>query len=115
MAKTYISDSMEGFSRSTRHGVSLIASEIRIARKTRKMTQADLARRVGCSRDTIIAIEAAKPSVATAYVLEAAVILGIRLFDDPDDLSNRLQRNRALLKLMPERTRDSKPEFRDDF
>lgn len=107
--------SQDGFSRSTRFGLSLIASEIQLARKKRKMTQADLATRVGCSRDTVRAMEAGKPTVAIAFVFEAAAMLGIELFDGTDETTRRVQNNQALLKLMPLSVRNSKPEFDDDF
>ncbi len=106
---------IDGFSRSTRYGLSLIATEIQLARKKRKMTESDLATRVGCSRDTIRAIEAGKPTVAIAFVFEAAAMLGIELFDGINETTRRVQENRALLRLMPLSVRNRKPEFKDDF
>ncbi|MBL4795976.1 MAG: helix-turn-helix domain-containing protein [Oleispira sp.] len=106
---------IEGFSRSTRYALSLIATEIQLARKKRKMTETELSTRVGCSRDTIRAIEAGKPSVAIAFVFEAAAMLGIELFDGTDETTRRVQENRALLRLMPLSARNRKPEFKDDF
>lgn len=107
--------SAEHFSRSTRFGLSLIATEIQLARKKRKMTESELAARVGCSRDTIRAIEAGKPTVAIAFVFEAASMLGIELFNGIYETTRRVQDNRALLQLMPLRARSRKPEFKDDF
>ena len=115
MSVTNKKANQEGFSHSTRFGLSLIATEIQLARKKRKMTQADLATRVGCSRDTVRAMEAGKPTVAIAFVFEAAAMLGIELFDGTDETTRRVQDNRALLKLMPLSVRNSKPEFDDDF
>lgn len=105
----------DSLSRSTRFGLSLVATEIQLARKKRKMTQAELATRVGCSRDTVRAMEAGKPTVAIGFVFEAAAMLGIELFDGTDDTTRRVQDNRALLKLMPLSVRNSKPDFDDDF
>ena len=102
-------------SRATRHGLALMAAEIRLARKKRKMTESDLATRVGCSRDTIRAIEAGKPTVAIAYVFEAAFVLGIDLFGGASEMDRRLTENRAQLQLLPASARARKPEFRDDF
>ena len=115
MPKTNKSQSIELFSRITRHGLALIAAEIRLTRKRRKMTEADLATRVGCSRDTIRAIEAGKPTVAIAYVFEAAYVLGIDLFGGSDEIGLRLTEIRAQLQLMPASVRARKPEFKDDF
>lgn len=115
MSVTNKKATQDGFSRSTRFGLSLIATEIQLVRKKRKMTQADLATRVGCSRDTVRAMEAGKPTVAIAFVFEAAAMLGIELFDGADETTRRVQDNRALLKLMPLSVRNSKPEFDDDF
>lgn len=108
-------ENLDGFSRSTRFGLSLIATEIQLARKKRKMTQLELATRVGCSRDTIRAMEAGKPTVAIAFVFEAAAMLGIELFDSTDETTRRVQDNRALLRLMPLSVRNRKLEFKDDF
>jgi len=115
MPKTNTRVQLEKFSRSTRYGLSLIASEIQLARKKRKLTEKGLAERVGCSRDTIRAIEAGKPTVAIAFVFEAASILGIDLFGGSDEMTRRTQENRAQLTLLPATTRARKPEFRDDF
>ena len=106
---------VEHFSRATRSGLSLIATEIQLVRKKRKMTETELATRVGCSRDTIRAIEAGKPTVAIAFVFEAAAMLGIELFDGTDETTRRVQHNRALLQLMPLSVRNRKPGFKDDF
>lgn len=112
MAKTYKDANL---SRATRHALSLLASEIRLVRAKRRMSQSDLASRVGCSRDSIIAIEAGKPTVAIGIVFEAASVLGIELFGPDKDTTARLQRNRQELKLLPSRARDRKPDFNDDF
>ena len=82
-------ENLDGFSRSTRFGLSLIATEIQLTRKKRKMTQLELATRVGCSRDTIRAMEAGKPTVAIAFVFEAAAMLGYKSGSEMlDDLIN---------------------------
>ncbi len=115
MPKTNKKESAGKFSRSTRYGLSLIATEIQLTRKMRKMTESELATRVGASRDTIRAIEAGKPTVAIGFILEAAGMLGIELFDGTDETTRRVQENRALLRLLPSSVRSRKPEFNDDF
>ncbi len=115
MPKTNTKTELDSFSRSTRYGLALIAAEIQLARKQRKMTETDLATRVGCSRDTIRAIEAGKPTVAIAFVFEAASILSIDLFGGLEETDRRLKENRAQLRLLPSSVRARKPEFKDDF
>lgn len=88
---------LKRFSRSTRFGLSFIATEIQLARKKRKMTQLELATRIGCSLDTARAIEVGKPTVAIAFVFEAAAMLDIGLFDSTDGTTRRVQDNRVLL------------------
>jgi len=92
-----------------------MATELQLARKQRKLTETDLANRVGCSRDTIRAIEAGKPTVSVGYIFEAAFILGIDLFGGTAEISHRLDTNRKHLQLLPKSVRAQMPEFRDDF
>ena len=115
MPKTNKNLANAALSRATQHGLALIATELQLARKERKLTETDLANRVGCSRDTIRAIEAGKPTVAVGTIFEAAFILGIDLFGDPSEITNRLETNRKHLQLLPKSIRARKPEFRDDF
>lgn len=58
----------------------LLASSIKVARKHRGWTTAELAERIGVSRQTMAAIEAAKPGVAIGTVFEAATLVGVPLF-----------------------------------
>lgn len=105
----------DALSRRTRYGLDLLASELQLARKQRKMTQTDLANRIGCSRDTIRAIESGAPTVAISYIFEAAFVLGIDLFGGASEVDRRSTENRAQLQLLPTRVSARKPEFRDDF
>ena len=56
-----------------------LASLIKQERKARAWTQAELAERSGVSRDWIIALEQAKPSVELALVLRTLKALNLRL------------------------------------
>lgn len=62
----------------------LLASSIKVARKRRGWTTAELAERVGVNRQTMAAIEAAKPGVAIGTVFEAATLVGVPLFSSDD-------------------------------
>lgn len=59
--------------------VNDLASLIRQERKTRGWTQAELAERSGVSRDWIIALERAKPSVELGLVLRTMKALSLPL------------------------------------
>jgi HTH-type transcriptional regulator/antitoxin HipB len=59
--------------------VNDLASLIKQERKTRGWTQAELAERSGVSRDWIIALEQAKPSVELALVLRTLKALNLPL------------------------------------
>lgn len=115
MDKTNKTQKKPNYSRNTRHGLKLLGSEVRRIRSKRKMTQNDLASRVGCSRDSIIAIEAGKPTVAIGLAFEAASVLGIELFGGRDRVVSEIERVQSELSLLPERVRAKKPEFDDDF
>ncbi len=56
-----------------------IAALVKQERKKRGWTQAELAMRSGVSRDWIIALEKAKPTLELGLVLRAVKALGIRL------------------------------------
>ena len=59
--------------------VNDLASLIKQERKTRGWTQAELAERSGVSRDWIIALEQAKPSVELGLVLRTLKALNLPL------------------------------------
>jgi transcriptional regulator with XRE-family HTH domain len=60
----------------------LLGREIRLARKQRKMTEADLASRIGIARSTLQLIEKGQPKVEIGLAFEAAALLGVPLFVD---------------------------------
>ena len=115
MDKTNKSQRKPNYSRNTRHGLQIMGSEIRRIRSKRKMTQNELASRVGCSRDSIIAIEAGKPTVAIGLAFEAASVLEIDLFGDRDRVLHQIGKIQSELNLLPNRVRVKKPAFDDDF
>lgn len=57
-----------------------LAAEIRAGREALRLSEVELADRVGCSRDDIRGIETARPSVPVGCVFEAATVVGLDLF-----------------------------------
>jgi transcriptional regulator with XRE-family HTH domain len=108
-------NSLLSLSLTSRSALQLLAAEIQAARKLRGWTEVDLANRTGCSRLTIRAIEAGKPTVAVGYIFEAATMVGLSLFGGTVETTARLSETRTKLELLPERVRHQKPELKDDF
>jgi transcriptional regulator with XRE-family HTH domain len=68
---------------------------------------AQLAERVGVTEGTLRKIEQGSPSVSLGATLEAAVLVGVPLFDrDPDRRALEQSRVDDRLALLPARTRE---------
>ncbi len=107
---------IRSYSRSTAHVAALLGKRIKLGRKTRKMTEAQLGERCGISRSTVRAIEAGSLKVEIGLVFEAAYIVGVRLFvDDDTDLTANIQPVDDRLALLPKRVRTRDAQPRDDF
>jgi transcriptional regulator with XRE-family HTH domain len=84
--------------------LGVLASMIRAARMQRGMTSTELATRTGVSRGVIQRLEAAEPGTAIGTAFEAAVVLGIPLFDTaPERLATLLDQHRKMAALLPQR------------
>lgn len=104
------------YSGQTRHVTPLLGKRVKHARKLRRMTEAELAERIGVSRSTVRAIEQGSPKVEIGLFLEAAVICGVTLFtDNPTELAAQIQRIDDRLCLLPDRVRSERQEVADDF
>lgn len=104
------------YSRTTREALSILGREIQLARKQRKMTEAELAERVGIARSTLQLIEKGHPKVEIGLVFEAATLVGVPLFvDEPSRLAPEISRLDDKLALLPRSVRRSRSEPRDDF
>lgn len=89
---------------------------ISAARKERKMSQAELARRLGVSRLTIIEVEKGSPTVALGTVFEAAVTVGIPLLaEDKKELDKLATSIAAITRILPKRSRKKDRVVDDDF
>lgn len=104
------------FMSTTQAAVALLGAQIAIARREKGWTAADLAERVGVQPQTIGRLERGAPTVALGVAFEAAVIVGVPLFDTAEhELPGRVDAARQHLTLLP--TRVSRPplEIDDNF
>ncbi len=89
---------------------------IRIARKERKMSETDLAERMGVARATVQKIEKGEPSVAIGSYIEATVILRIPLLGgDKEHINNLTMLLSYMNQLLPNNVRGKVLEVDDDF
>ncbi len=98
----------------TTEAVRLLGARVRLARKRRRLTVAQLAERVGVSRVTIQKVERGDPTVSLGTAFEAATLLGVALFHaDPDRRRIETVRVNDMLALLPESVRLTRRD--DDF
>ncbi len=103
-------------SRLSRQALGLLGKRIQLARKRRRMSEKDLAARIGIARSTLQRIESGDPAVAIGRVFEAAVITGVDLFvPEATSLAPEFRRTEEQLALMPGSVRRSRREVDDDF
>ncbi|ABC22048.1 helix-turn-helix transcriptional regulator [Rhodospirillum rubrum] len=104
------------YSRATREALVLMGGKIRLARKQRKMSEADLAARIGIARSTLQLIEKGSPKAEIGLVFEAAHLVGIPLFvAEPSTLAAQIARIEDQLALLPHSIRRPRTEVKDDF
>ena len=103
------------YSRATLEALRLLGAQIRLARKQRGLTEADLAARIGIARSTLQAIEKGEPGVEIGLAFEAATLVGVPLFDpEAATLAPHIARIEDTLTLMPSSVRPRR-EVKDDF
>ena len=104
------------YSRTTREALHLMGGQVRLARKQRKMSEADLAARIGIARSTLQLIEKGHPKVEIGLMFEAATLLGVPLFvEEPSRLASQIERVGDKLALLPQSIRRPRKEVNDDF
>ena len=107
------------YSRLTEEALQLLGKQIRLARKQRRMTETDLALRVGIVRSTLQQIEKGDPRVEIGLVLEAATLAGVDLFvaqaPGRSTLGPQIARIDDKLALLPQSVRQPRGEVKDDF
>ena len=102
----------------TEHALAALGAQVASARRLAGWTVADLAERLGVSRNVITRIEQGAPGTAVGTVLEAAVVCGVPLFGvEPGELGRVAETERSRLALLPARVRASAAdaEVDDDF
>ena len=106
----------KSYSRLTRQATHLLGQQIELARKSRRMSEIELARRIGVSRSTVQRVEQGITGVEIGTYFEAAAILGVPLFEpDATTLAPQIDRMESMLTLMPKRVRRANREVKDDF
>lgn len=89
------------YARYTLEGLALLGKMIRHGRKQRKMTEHELADRLGVARSTLQRMERGDPKVEIGLMFEAAALVGVRLFDSDERgvtaLSDRMDDRIAVL------------------
>ncbi len=103
-------------SRQTQTALLLLGQLIKVARKERGLSQADLAMRLGLGRHTVMSIEKGDPKVAVGAVFEAAATLGVPLLaEDERGLARLSSAVAGLATVLPQRTGRKKKVLDDAF
>ena len=104
------------YSRLNREAVRLLGQQIKLGRKSRRMTEKELAARVGIARSTLQRIEGGDPLVEVGLVFEAAILAGVTLFDPgATTLVPQIDRINDKLTLLPQAVRRRHQGIDDDF
>jgi transcriptional regulator with XRE-family HTH domain len=94
----------------------LMGQQIKLARKNRKWSSANLAERAGITRLTLQKIEAGDMKASIGLVFEVAVIVGVPLFDeDKQQFSTNIELIQSKIQLLPKRIRSQRKVVDDDF
>ena len=92
-----------------------MGGQIRLARKQRKMSEADLAARIGIARSTLQLIEKGSPKAEIGLVFEAAHLVDVPLFvSEPSALAGQMARVEDKLALLPHAIRRPRAQVKDD-
>jgi len=94
----------------------LLGQQIRLARKKRRWSEANLAERAGISRATLQKIEAGEMTPAIGLVFEVATLAGVPLFEqDIQRLETSIDLTQSNIALLPKRIRVQAKVADDDF
>lgn len=111
-----MADKSRSYSRLAEQATMLLGQQIELARKTRRMSEMELARRIGVSRSTVQRVEQGVIGVEIGTYFEAATILGVPLFEPgATTLAPQIERVSFMLTLIPKRIRRPNREVKDDF
>lgn len=95
--------------------MKLLGAGVRLGRRQRRWTAAELAERIGVSETTMLKVERGDPGVRLGIAFEAAALVGVPLFDE-DRSRRKLEAARIedRLAVLPERARQPR-DVDDDF
>jgi transcriptional regulator with XRE-family HTH domain len=95
--------------------VRLLGQRVRLGRRERRWTVAQLAERVGVSEVTLLKVEHGDPGVGLGIAFEAAALVGVPLFD-PDPARRTMDADRIAdrLAVLPRQVRHPR-DVNDDF
>lgn len=98
-----------------REAAKLLGGSVRLERRRRRWTVAELAERAGVSEATMLKVERGDPGVRLGTAFEAAALVGVPLFAE-DDSRRALEAARLddRLAVLPRRVRQPR-EVDDDF
>lgn len=104
------------YARYTLEGITLLGKMIRLGRKQRKMTEHELAERLGIARSTLQRMEKGDPKVEVGLMFEAAAIVGVKLFDaDEKGLTGLSSRTDDRIALLPKHVYKARKRVEDEF
>lgn len=104
------------YSRYSQDAALLLGQAIRLARRERRLTAAELAERAGISRGLVQRIEKGDLGCAIGAVFEVAAIVGVRLFNlDQSGVAAAVTEREKLLTLLPQAVRRTRKVAKDDF
>jgi ribosome-binding protein aMBF1 (putative translation factor) len=104
----------KAYSRATRETAHLLGTQVRHGRLQRRWTLEDLSSRVGVSVVTMRKVERGDLGVALGTALEAANLVGVALYADPERRTAELRRVEDNLALLPMAARPDR-RVDDDF
>lgn len=94
----------------------LLGATIRVERKTKKMSELELAERAGVARSVVQRVEKGDMTCGIGIVFEIAHIVGISLFDaGPSRLASHIKQVEDKLTLLPKAIRKKTKVINDDF
>ena len=104
------------YARYTSESVALLGKMIQHGRKQRKMTEIELAERLGIARSTLQRLERGDPRVETGVMFEAATLVGLKLFDSDEKGINRLsERMDDRIAVLPKHVYKTQKKVVDEF
>ena len=109
-------DKVRTYSRYNIEAVTLLGKQIKLGRKQRKWTEAELAQRAGISLSTVKRLEKGDMTCAVGLVFEVAMLVGVKLFSN-DNLTLETWKERIddKIALLPKTIRNTQKELDDDF